>query len=77
MSATKQKQQVEPALMSLNDACVYLDCSYSHLLKSIKSGELPALKLGSRWKVKKMELDKMIARRQRQNGLLWIPEEEI
>jgi excisionase family DNA binding protein len=55
---------IEPRLLTLEDVATYLSVSAAQVYALVRSGELPAVKLGGRgvWRVDKKELDAYIDR---------------
>jgi excisionase family DNA binding protein len=53
---------IEPRLLTLEDVATYLSVSAAQVYALVRSGELPAVKLGGRgvWRVDKRELDAYI-----------------
>jgi excisionase family DNA binding protein len=57
---------IEPRLLTLEDVATYLNVSAAQAYSLVRSGELPAIKLGGRgvWRVDRRELDAYIERKQ-------------
>jgi excisionase family DNA binding protein len=55
---------IQPRLLTLEDVATYLSVSVAQVYALVRSGELPAVKLGGRgvWRVDKRELDAYIDR---------------
>lgn len=56
---THEPSHVEPRYLKLEDVAAYLSASVSQVYAMVRSGELPAVKLGGRgvWRVDKRKLD--------------------
>jgi excisionase family DNA binding protein len=48
-------------IMKLRDAAEYLKCHYTTLFKLVRSGEVPAFRVGSGWRCSRLDLDRWIA----------------
>lgn len=61
---------VEPRLLTLEDVAVYLNVSVAQVYALVRSGELPAIKIGGRgvWRVDRRRLDDYIERRHRETA---------
>lgn len=57
---------IEPRLLTLEDVAIYLNVSAAQAYALVRSGELPAVKLGGRgvWRVDRDQLDAYIERKQ-------------
>jgi len=55
-------------VMNLRQASQYLGVSSDTLYRYIGAGEVPAFKLGNRWKFSKAVLDRWMERKMRQAG---------
>ena len=64
MAATADSREV----MNLRQASQYLGVSSDTLYRYIGSGEVPAFKLGNRWKFSKAVLDRWMEKKMRQVG---------
>ena len=53
---TPAKYIIKPDLMTLNEVCVYLGLSRFTIYRLLKSGKLPAVKSGGRWRFAKDEV---------------------
>jgi excisionase family DNA binding protein len=47
--------------MRLRDAAAYLNCHYLTLLKLVRSGEIPAFRVGVGWRCSRLDIDLWIA----------------
>ncbi len=58
------RSQVEPRFMTLEDAATYLAVSVPQVYALVRSGDLPAIKIGGRgvWRVDKDELERYVER---------------
>ena len=56
---SKPASEVEPRYLKLEDVAAYLSVSVPQVYALVRSGELPAIKLGGRgvWRVDKHQLD--------------------
>ncbi len=56
---SKRSSEVEPRYLRLNDVATYLSVSVSQVYALVRSGELPAVKIGGRgvWRVDREKLD--------------------
>lgn len=63
-----KRSQVEPRFMTLEDAATYLAVSVPQVYALVRSGELPAIKIGGRgvWRIDKHELERYVDRLLRQ-----------
>lgn len=66
LRAGRRTPGIEPRLLTLEDVATYLNVSVSQAYALVRSGELPAIKLGGRgvWRVDRRELDSYIERKQ-------------
>lgn len=48
-----------PVLMTIEQCAAVLNCTYENARLLVKSGELPARKIGKSWRVEKSALKKM------------------
>ena len=55
---------IEPRLLTLEDVATYLDVSVAQVYALVRSGQLPAVKIGGRgiWRVDRKQLDEYIER---------------
>ncbi|MGH2819850.1 MAG: helix-turn-helix domain-containing protein [Actinomycetota bacterium] len=55
---------IEPRLLTLEDVATYLNVSSAQVYALVRSGELPAVKIGGRgvWRVDRVQLDAYIER---------------
>lgn len=55
---------VEPAFLSLEEVATYLNVSSAQVYALVRSGELPAMKIGGRgiWRIGRRELDEYVKR---------------
>ncbi len=61
---------IEPRFLTLDDVGVYLSVSVPQVYALVRSGELPAIKIGGRgvWRVDKKELDAYVERLKEQTA---------
>jgi excisionase family DNA binding protein len=61
---TPKTYEVEPRLLTLEDVATYLSVSKPQVYALVRSGELPAIKIGGRgvWRVDRRKLDDYIER---------------
>jgi len=57
-----------PEVMNACEACSYLGLSTDTLYKYLKEGQIPAFKIGSRWRFKKSVLDRWMEAESRLEG---------
>lgn len=59
-----QGSGIEPRLLTLEDVAAYLNVSVPQVYALVRSGELPAIKIGGRgvWRVDRLKLDDFIER---------------
>jgi excisionase family DNA binding protein len=50
--------------MTLQDVADYLNCHYGTVYRLIRSGDIPAFRLGGNWRFMRSEIEKWIADRQ-------------
>lgn len=55
---------IEPRLLTLEDVATYLNVSVAQVYALVRSGDLPAVKIGGRgvWRVDRVQLDAYIER---------------
>jgi excisionase family DNA binding protein len=60
----ESQRKIEPRLLTLEEVATYLSVSSSQAYALVRSGELPAVKLGGRgvWRVDRKQLDAYIDR---------------
>src|SRR5215831_11479431 len=49
-------------IMTLRDAAAYLNCHYRTLFKLVRSGQVPAFRVGVCWRCSRLDIDRWIAR---------------
>lgn len=59
-----RKPDIEPRFLTLEDVATYLSVSVPQVYSLVRSGELPAIKIGGRgvWRVDRQQLDTYIER---------------
>lgn len=59
---TRRSGSVEPRFMTLEDVATYLNVSVPQVYALVRSGELPAIKIGGRgvWRVDRVQLEAYI-----------------
>jgi excisionase family DNA binding protein len=59
-----RRPRIEPRYLRLEDVATYLSTSVSQAYALVRSGELPAIKLGGRgaWRVDRQKLDEFVDR---------------
>jgi excisionase family DNA binding protein len=62
--ASKRTSVVEPRFMTLEDVAIYLSVSVPQVYALVRSGELPAIKIGGRgvWRVDVKQLEDYVDR---------------
>ncbi len=65
MIPTAQEDRVEPRFLPLGDVAAELNVTDSQVYHMVRSGELPAIKIGGRgqWRVERAKLEEYIARK--------------
>jgi len=48
-------------IMTLRDAAAYLKCHYRTLFKLVRSGKVPAFRVGAGWRCSRLDIDLWIA----------------
>ena len=63
-----ERGQIEPRLLTLQDVATYLNMSVPQVYSPVRSGDLPAVKIGGRgvWRVDRLQLDAYIDRLHRE-----------
>jgi excisionase family DNA binding protein len=63
-SGTQGSVEVEPRFFTLDETARYLNVSHPQVYALVRSGELPAIKIGGRgvWRVDRRQLDEYIER---------------
>ena len=51
-------------LMTVREVASYLNCHYMTVYKLVRTGDLPAFRLGSDWRFRRSDLEKWIAKKQ-------------
>ncbi|MFN2388730.1 MAG: helix-turn-helix domain-containing protein [Actinomycetota bacterium] len=66
--STRPSSTVEPRFMTLEEVAVYLAVSVPQAYALVRSGELPAIKIGGRgvWRIDRQQLDAYIDRLHRE-----------
>jgi excisionase family DNA binding protein len=66
----ESQPKIEPRLLTLEEVATYLSVSSSQAYALVRSGELPAVKLGGRgvWRVDRKQLDAYIDRLHKQTA---------
>ena len=54
-------------LLTIEDVCTYINVHPITLYKMIKTGEIPAFKIGGRWRFNQSEIDEWIAQKMKQS----------
>lgn len=67
-STRRSSVVVEPRFMALDEVAVYLNVSVSQVYALVRSGDLPAVKIGGRgvWRVDRVQLESYIERMHRE-----------
>jgi excisionase family DNA binding protein len=50
-------------IMTLHDTATYLNCHYQTLFRLVRSGEIPAFRVGVAWRCSRPDIDQWIAHR--------------
>ena len=59
-----RKVEIEPRFLTLDDVAIYLSVSVPQVYSLVRSGELPAIKIGGRgvWRVDRKQLEDYVER---------------
>jgi len=50
----------KPEVMTVNEAALYLRVSHMTIRRAIAAGKLPAAKIGSQWRIKRVDLERLL-----------------
>ena len=69
-AAEEPRTEIEPRFLTLEDVATYLSVSVPQVYALVRSGELPAIKIGGRgvWRVDRTKLDAYLAKLEEQTA---------